>query len=198
MLRAFCAPRPGSCQRRGAPVHPSTAPRQAPSLYREGATGRASASTLNPDTLQAGTNEAGRSWALGAPPAEGAVPRARCKDPESCKSCCGLSCSQNWAPSFRAGPPPRLQPGLRLPPTLSEGPCPEPQGQSRSPRLLTGLSQSEAPNLCWIPGWGSRGALGRSRAPVPAPQALESSGVSWPSGRARAKLLSSRRRPPPP
>lgn len=71
-------------------------------------------------------NEAGRGWALGAPPAEGAVPRARCKDPESCKSSCGLCRSQIPAPSFGAGPPPSLRPGRRLPPTLSSGPSPEP------------------------------------------------------------------------
>lgn len=173
MLRAFCAPRPGSCQRRGAPVHPSAAPRQAPSLYREGPTRRASASTLNPDTLQARANEAGRSWALGAPPAEGAVPRARCKDPESCKSSCGLSCSPNWAPSFRAGPPLRLQPEHRLPPTLSEGPSPESQGQSLSPRLLTGLAQSEAQRRTPLvqplldSGLGISGGAGSEPSPSP-------------------------------
>lgn len=135
-------------------------------------------------------NGAGRGWALGAPPAEGAAPRAHCKDPESCESSCGLRRSQIPAPSFRAGPPLCLSLGRRLPPTLSAGPSSEPQGRSRSPRLLPRLAQSEAQRRIALvqplldSGLGISGGAGPEPGPRSGPQALGSSGVSWRSGRA--------------
>lgn len=63
----------------------------------------------------------GAGLGIMGPPAQGSVPRACSSDLESCESSCGLSSPQNWAPSFRAGPSPRLLPGRWLPPTLSAG-----------------------------------------------------------------------------
>ena len=131
------------------------------------------------------------------------MPRARCTDPESGEFRSGLSRSQAWAPSFRAGPLPSYWAGCRFPPALRVGSSPEPRGQSRFPRLLPGLTQREAHR---------RTAVGQSFLD----SGLRVSGWRWAeiepqswlhkpwslrvfSGRrAEPRLLASRRRPPSP
>lgn len=92
------------------------------------------------------------------------MPRARCKDPESCKS----SCAGSAAPRTR---PPALGRGLLLASSLDVGSHPPPaQAPAQSPRVSVvprgffqgsrGARPSGGPrwsNLCWIPGWGSGG-----------------------------------------
>lgn len=103
----------------------------------------------------------------------------------------------------RTGPP-ALGRGLLLASSLDVGshpPSAQAPARSRRVRVVPrGFSQgsprarpSGGPrwsNLCWIPGWGSReGGTGSDRAPVPAPQALESR--AFPGGGEEPELGSS-------
>lgn len=130
---------PGSFKWRGAPTYLGAIPRQGPNLYREGPTRRDSASTLNPDTIQARqTKRGGAGYYYGR-----RLPKVWCH----------VRAARTWKPASpavasaapRTGPP-ALGRGLLLASCLDFGSHPlSARAPAQSPKGQPGLFPAASP-----------------------------------------------------